>query len=160
MHSFRPLLTAAVLSIALPISAHSASAAEPVGTLKCNVAGGVGFVITSSKALACTFESGYGTEYYVGTIRRFGLQVGITGPGCLVWGVLAADAKPGPVALSGEYLGASASVSVGPGVGANALVGGNNQSIVLQPVSVNAQTGVDLAAGVGDLILEAAEPPH
>ena len=161
MRSFRPVLTAAAVSIALLGFAGGAQAAEPIGVLKCNVAGGVGFVITSSKALACTFRPEHGkTEYYLGTIRRFGLAIGVTGPGQLVWDVLGAETQGSRYPLAGEYAGATAELSLGPGVGANALVGGNDRSFVLQPLSINAQTGIDLAAGVGEMVLEPAEPPR
>ncbi|MGO9007174.1 MAG: DUF992 domain-containing protein [Beijerinckiaceae bacterium] len=161
MRSLRPILTAALFSFAFQGFAGSAEATEPIGMLRCNVSGGVGFVITSDKALACIFRPEHGkTEYYVGTIRRFGLDIGVTGPGRLAWGVFGASTLADHYPLAGEYVGATAELSFGPGVGANALVGGNDRSIVLQPLSVNAQTGIDLAAGVGDLILEAAEPPR
>jgi hypothetical protein len=154
----RPLLTVAAIALTFQGFAGSAKAADPIGTLECNVSGGVGFVITSEKALACTFLPQRGApEHYVGTIRRFGLDIGITGPGRLVWGVLGADSRPSHFPLAGEYAGATGEVSAGLGVGANALIGGNNRSIVLQPVSVNVQSGVDLAAGVADLKLEPAQ---
>jgi hypothetical protein len=137
----------------------SADAASRIGTLDCNVSGGVGFIITSQKALACVFHSSRGgTEYYYGTVRRFGLDIGVTGPGKLGWLVFAAT-RPGPGALAGDYVGGTASVSVGAGVGANALVGGFNNSFTLQPLSLQTQSGVNLAAGIGALTLEASPRP-
>ena len=126
-----------------------------VGVLECNVSGGVGFVITSSKALACIFTSSASgrAERYVGPVRKFGLDIGVTGPGKLAWAVFSPSA-PGPGALAGEYAGASASVSAGLGVGANALVGGSNRTISLQPLSVQVQTGVDISAGIGAILLD------
>jgi hypothetical protein len=154
MRGFRPLLTAVLLSLPLGF-AGGAQAAQPVGVLECNVSGGVGFIITSSKALACVFRPENGRiEHYVGTIRRFGLDIGVTGPGRLAWGVLGLGTLHDHFPLAGEYAGATAEVTLGPGVGANALVGGSDRAVVLQPVSVNAQTGIDLAAGVGELLLE------
>lgn len=41
-------------------------------------------------------------------------------------------------------------------MGANALIGGANGGITLQPLSVEAQSGLNLAAGVGSLSLEYA----
>jgi hypothetical protein len=58
-------------------------------------------------------------------------------------------------ALAGEYVGVDASVTVGAGLGANALVGGLKRSIALQPLSVEAQSGVALAAGIASLKLRA-----
>jgi len=140
-------------------AAFPADAATRVGALDCNVSGGVGFVITSQKALSCVFRSDRGrTEYYYGTVRRFGLDIGVTGPGKLGWLVFA-ETRPGPGALAGDYVGGTASVSVGAGVGANALVGGFNNSFTLQPLSLQAQSGVDIAAGIGELTLEPGGRP-
>ena len=46
---------------------------------------------------------------------------------------------------SGNYVGLSAEVAAGLGAGANALIGGNK--VVLQPVSVSGNIGINLAAG-------------
>jgi hypothetical protein len=154
MRLFRPILAAAAVAFVFQGWVGVATAAEPIGVLRCNVSGGVGFIITSDKALACTFEPRQGApEHYLGTIKRFGLDVGVSGPGRLVWAVLGTDSTQSRYPLEGNYAGATAELSVGPGVGANALVGGNARSIVLQPVSVSEQTGLNLAAGVGELIL-------
>ena len=152
-------LAAFALAGAGLFAAPSADAATRVGALDCNVSGGVGFVITSQKALSCVFHSDRGrTEYYYGTVRRFGLDIGVTGPGKLSWLVFAAT-RPGPGALAGDYVGGTASVSLGVGVGANALVGGFNNSFALQPLSVQTQSGVDIAAGIGALTLEPGGRP-
>ncbi|HEY8581285.1 MAG TPA: DUF992 domain-containing protein [Beijerinckiaceae bacterium] len=157
--SATPLALAAAVA-GLCAVASPAAAQTRVGVLECNVSGGVGFVITSEKALACAFRPAgpAPVEYYVGTIRRFGLDVGVTGPGALTWAVFApSDYVRG--ALAGGYVGATASATVGAGVGANALIGGSDRTISLQPLSVNVQTGVNLAAGVGEVYLEPAAPP-
>jgi hypothetical protein len=39
------------------------------------------------------------------------------------------------------------------GLGANVLVGGSSQTVALQPLSVQGQIGLDIAAGVGSLDL-------
>ena len=46
--------------------------------------------------------------------------------------------------------------TVGAGAGANVLVGGSNRTVSLQPVSVQGQTGLNLAAGVAELTLRPA----
>ena len=141
--------TFAALSVSLP-----ALGQTRVGALECNVSGGIGFVITSSKALSCAFTGPNGrVEKYVGTIKKFGLDIGVTGPGKLGWVVFAPSA-PGPGALQGEYAGISASATAGAGVGVNALIGGSNRTISLQPISVQVQTGVDISAGIGAIQLE------
>src|SRR6266436_5157719 len=52
-----------------------------------------------------------------------------------------------PGSLSGTYIGATGSATVGVGVGANVLVGGSGNSISLQPVSFEGSTGLNVAAG-------------
>jgi len=151
--------TAAVITLMALGALASSPAISPamaqtrLGTLECNVSGGAGFVITSAKALSCAYTGADGiVEKYTGTIRRFGLNIGFTGPGKMVWGVFA-PAKPVAGALQGEYVGVSASATAGAGLGANVLVGGLNRSISLQPLSVQVQSGIDIAAGVGEMTL-------
>lgn len=127
-----------------------------VGTLACNVSGGFGLIITSKKTMRCAFHrSDGGVEYYNGSIRKFGLDIGVTKKAHMAWVVLA----PGSTAsgaLAGTYGGAAAEATIGGGVGANVLVGGFNRSITLQPVSAQVQTGINVAAGVASLSLQAA----
>jgi Protein of unknown function (DUF992) len=125
-----------------------------VGTLTCNVAGGWGFVFGSSKGIRCNFARvGGRPEHYTGSINKFGVDIGFTQGGVLVWAVLAPTANLAPGALSGRYVGATGSASVGVGVGANVLVGGSHRTISLQPVSVEGNTGLNVAAGIGDMSL-------
>ena len=124
-----------------------------LGTLTCRIDGGAGLLVISSKRLDCVFRSVSGKRTrYVGRITRVGLDLGFTNGGQLVWSVLGLGQARG-AALEGGYVGASAEVTAGAGVGANALVGGFNKSIVLQPLSVQGQTGASLAAGVAGLQL-------
>ncbi len=151
----RPILIA-VVGCVVPLWAGSATVAkaDQIGVLECNVSPGVGLIVTSRQALSCRFRRSYGPpEYYVGTITKVGLALGATGPGKLVWTVFSATPEPGRFALAGEFTGATAELTLGAGLGANALVGGNAHSIALQPLSVNAQTGVNVAAGIGALRL-------
>lgn len=148
---------------ACAFSATQASAQQGttrIGALECDVAAGVGMVITSSKALDCWFfrEDG-ASEHYVGTISRFGVALGATGPGHLDWAVFAPTVGLHSGELAGDYGGVGASATAGVGLGANALIGGSNRAINLQPFSVQAQIGVDVAAGVTAMALEYAPPP-
>jgi Protein of unknown function (DUF992) len=155
MRFFSSFLKAAIATLAFQSFAGGARAAEPVGMLECNVSGGVGLVITSSRALACVFRPQEGApEHYLGSIRSFGLELGVTEPGQLLWAVYSIPGVRSHYPLAGEYVGASAEVAAGPGLGANALIGGSDRSVALQPLSVTVQNGVALAAGVGELLLE------
>src|SRR6185295_10914179 len=63
---------------------------EQSGTLKCDVSGGIGFIVGSQRQVNCLFTPSYPAppEQYVGTITKVGLDVGFTGAGQLVWSVL------------------------------------------------------------------------
>jgi Protein of unknown function (DUF992) len=125
-----------------------------IGTLTCNVAGGWGFVFGSSKAIRCTFaRAGGRPEHYAGSINKFGVDIGYTQGGVLVWGVFAPSSGLPSGALSGNYVGATGSATVGVGAGANVLVGGSNRTISLQPVSIEGNTGLNVAAGIGAMSL-------
>ena len=124
-----------------------------VGTLSCNVASGWGFVFGSSRSLRCTFAGSGRTEHYAGSIRRFGVDIGYTSAGVLIWAVLAPTSNLAPGALAGEFVGATGSATVGVGAGANVLVGGSNRTISLQPVSFEGSTGLNVAAGIGAISL-------
>ncbi|KQO83399.1 DUF992 domain-containing protein [Rhizobium sp. Leaf262] len=128
---------------------------ERLGTLSCEVAGGVGLLIGSSKSVECQFKQRTGkVERYTGTIGKLGIDVGVTGKSYLSWIVVnTAPTTVGQGSLAGTYVGASAGASVGVGLGANALVGGNSKNFGLQPLSAEAGTGLNVAAGVSRLQL-------
>ena len=132
-----------------------AQARVEVGVLTCSVRGGTGFIIGSTKDLRCTFHKPGRDEFYHGTISKFGIDIGVTRQSAIAWAVLAPTANIPPGSLNGNYGGVSAEATVGLGVGANALIGGSNRGIVLQPLSVQAQEGLNIAAGVAALSLRA-----
>ena len=74
----------------------------------------------------------------------------------MVWLVFA-PGNIAPGSLSGSYAGATASATVGVGAGANVLVGGSNKQVTLQPVSVEGSVGLNVAAGIGEVILSAGK---
>jgi len=153
--NIRAILCAASFAV-LTTSAQTAVAQQgvKVGALRCDVSGGLGLIITSSKDMNCVFTSASGqSEPYSGTIRKFGLAIGATDQGVLAWDVFAPSAGPEHGALAGDYAGVGASATVGAGVGANALVGGSGRSFTLQPLSIQAQTGLSLSAGVASMTL-------
>jgi hypothetical protein len=127
-----------------------------VGNLRCEVSGGLGMIIASTKEMECVFTGPNGrSERYYGAIHKFGLDIGATTQGVLSWDVFAPTAGPRRGALAGDYEGVAASATLGAGLGANALVGGSGRSFALQPLSVQAQNGLDLSAGVASLSLRA-----
>ena len=152
-------LAAAVAAAAVLSFAGSADAAPhgvKVGTLTCNVASGWGFVFGSSKDLHCSFSPNKapGGEHYEGTVNKFGVDIGYTSGGVIVWAVFAPSSDLRHGALQGDYAGATASATAGVGLGANVLVGGFDRSIALQPVSFEGNTGINVAAGIGAINLK------
>ena len=153
----KKFLSAAVVAAAAVAFAAPASAAPggvKVGTLTCNVASGWGFVFGSSKDLHCTFRGNGRNDHYTGSISKFGVDLGYTEGGVLVWGVFAPTSDVRKGALEGDYAGATASATVGVGLGANVLVGGLDKSIALQPLSMEGNTGLNVAAGIGSISLK------
>lgn len=150
-------LTAGMMAALIPFAgsafAQSKSGVQ-VGMLECTVAGGIGFIFGSSKSIRCVFnKSGGARERYAGAIRKFGVDIGYTRKSYIAWAVFA-PSSVSRGALAGGYVGISAEVTVGAGLGANVLIGGFDNSISLQPVSVQAQTGLNIAAGIGSLSLD------
>ena len=153
------LAAAAVLTFA----AAPADAQGPVkvGTLDCDVSAGVGMIVASQKWMRCMFiPAGPGRrEVYEGSISKLGVDIGATSGGRMVWSVYAPTSLPA-WALAGSYGGATAEATFGAGVGANALVGGNNRTVSLQPLSFTGQSGFNVAGGVASLELRPAQRPR
>jgi hypothetical protein len=125
-----------------------------VGVLECRGGASVGFIVGSVTHLGCVLRTeGMPEDRYVATIRKVGLDLGITQESALAWGVFAPVARLGPGGLSGDYVGAQGSATLGVGVGGNVLVGGSANSIALQPLSVQGQVGISVAAGLESLEL-------
>ena len=149
----------ALAGIALALSASVAGTnAQParvqVGVLECRGGASVGFIVGSVTNLGCVLRTGnLPDDFYVATIRKVGLDIGITQETALAWGVFAPVNRLGPGDLAGNYAGAQGSASVGVGLGGNVLVGGSNNSIALQPLSVQGQVGLNVAAGLESLEL-------
>ncbi|MFZ5674610.1 MAG: DUF992 domain-containing protein [Pseudomonadota bacterium] len=153
-----------ILAIALaagfvlaPSGAALAKSGVNVGVLKCTVAGGVGLIFGSSKAMACKFAPAEGgsEDAYHGTVTKVGIDIGVTEKSYITW-VVFAPGKLKPNALAGTYVGATADAAIGVGLGANVLVGGLEKSIALQPLSVSGEEGLNVAVGIGAIELK----PH
>jgi hypothetical protein len=127
-----------------------------VGALTCHVADGMGFVFGSSKGLDCLFVRTDGVgERYSGDIKRFGVDIGYTKDAQMVWLVFAPGAI-NPGALTGDYGGVGAQATVVVGGAVNVLIGGSSKQITLQPVSVEGNVGLNVAAGFAEVVLKPA----
>ena len=155
LEKVRRSLPAVALVLGISASAGSAQAAGvKVGVLTCNVASGWGYIFGSSKEIRCNYvpDEG-GNDHYFGKVSKLGIDVGYTEGGVLIWNVIAPSSDLDPGALEGEYGGISASATVGIGLGANVLVGGFDKSIALQPVSIEGNSGLNIAAGITGMTL-------
>ncbi|MBV8923857.1 MAG: DUF992 domain-containing protein [Bradyrhizobium sp.] len=142
-------------------SAHAAVPALQAGLLECRGGQNVGFVVGSVTSLECVFQSpGRRPEAYVATVRRIGVDLGVTAQTQVTWAVNAPTTRLGRGELAGTYGGVGANASVGIGGGGNFLVGGPNNAYALQPISVQGQTGLNVAAGIAGIELEPVGFPH
>jgi Protein of unknown function (DUF992) len=142
-----------VAGAAAPVTPAQAQGVR-AGVLTCNVSSGFGFIFGSSRSVNCTLSGGGGPpQHYIGAINKFGVDIGYVQGAVMVWAVLAPTTNPAPGSLAGTYVGATGSATVGVGVGANVLVGGSANSISLQPVSIEGNTGLNVAGGIAELSL-------
>ncbi len=152
--SFVLKFAAGLLAGAALLASPAEAAGVKIGTLTCHVASGWGFIFGSSKDLRCNFHPDKMVgEHYIGSISKFGVDIGYTDSAVIVWAVFAPSAGPKRGALQGDYAGLTASATAGVGVGAHALVGGLDRSITLQPLSIEGNTGLNVAGGIGAMSL-------
>jgi len=155
----RKLIAVAVLASTVALVAPAGAQNQvAAGTLTCDVSAGIGLIVGSRRSVNCTFAPSLPgpVEYYSGTITKLGVDLGATARGVLVWLVYAPTTRP-VGALAGSYGGATAEATVAVGLGANVLIGGSNRTVTLQPLSVQGQAGLNVAAGVMAVELKSAK---
>lgn len=151
------LIGVAAVAATATVPAEAQPRRVQVGSLACSISAGVGMIVASQRNVNCNFQPDNGPpEAYTGTITRVGVDVGFTTGGAMVWGVFT-DTNRFAGMLTGTYAGATAEATLAAGLGANVLVGGSNHSVALQPLSVQGQVGLNIAAGVGALDLHLAQ---
>jgi hypothetical protein len=151
------VVTAVAIVLGITLAGPASAQQIRAGLLTCDVSPGIGLIIGSQKQISCEFGSDQPNwasrrEDYDGSITKFGLDLGVTGGGVMVWAVFT-DTVAGPGFLAGEYVGATGEATLGAGIGANVLIGGSNRTVTLQPLSVGGQIGLNLAVGVAALNL-------
>lgn len=156
------LIAGAVLAVStFGAPAQADSGGVQVGVLSCNVSSGWGFIFGSSREVKCTFSgTAKSIEHYAGHIGKFGVDIGYLQSAVIVWAVFAPATDLAPGALAGGYGGVTGGASVGIGAGANVLIGGSNKSITLQPVSIEGNSGLNVAAGIAALKLDYQPNPN
>jgi Protein of unknown function (DUF992) len=132
-----------------------------VGYLSCHVASGWGLIFGSSRELKCTYTPNSGQpEEYEGEINKFGADIGYLQSAVILWAVVAPSTTIGQGALAGHYAGATASATLGVGAGLHVLVGGMHSTISLQPISIEGNNGLNVAAGIANVNLTWMMPKH
>lgn len=151
-------VAALALAVAGATPAVAQSAKVQSGMLVCKVAPSMGFILGSMREMGCEFRDTSVQPYvvksrYKGTIARFGIDIGALASDTLAWAVFAPTATPNPSDIAGTYVGASVDAAWVIGGGTNVLLGGSNNQIALQTISVEGMVGADVAAGIADLNL-------
>ena len=138
---------------AAPFTSASAQERVQVGVLECRGGASIGFIVGSVTNLGCVLRGDGYEDRYVATIRKVGVDIGITQETALAWAVFAPVRRLSAGDLAGNYVGAQGSATIGVGAGGNVLVGGSNNSVALQPLSLQGQVGLNVAAGLESLEL-------
>jgi hypothetical protein len=148
-------------AVAASISPAMAQSTVETGMLDCR-GRTQSYILASTTELQCVYQSSMGgRSAYAGMMRLIGVDVGFNQTIAMRWAVYAPTHRVGPRDLAGRYVGASASATIGVGVGANALFGGSNNTISLQPLGVQGLTGLSASGGVASLdLVPAGRAPH
>ena len=134
-------------------SARADNPGAATGTLTCHAPPGLSFVFGSTYSMDCVFaRAGGQPELYRGEVRRVGIDLGFRHGTTMVWAVfMSGNGTPG--SLAGRYVGISAGAAPIVGAGANALIGGSERTVSLQPLSLELRTGLNVNVAVADLTL-------
>jgi len=153
----RIAILVALLAVGL-LTSPAAAQGIKTGVLACRVASGFGWILGSTRTMECKYAPGQGhREDYTGTISKVGIDVGYLGASVIVWAVIAPNSAPGPGALAGTYVGATAQAAAVLGGGVNLMTGGFRNSFALQPISVMGNTGLYVGAGIASMSLELSD---
>ncbi len=126
-----------------------------IGALSCNVAGGTGYVLASSKTMECVFldRNGQSAEYS-GTINKVGIDIGYTKAVHTVWRVYSLGSDRKANQLSGTYVGEQGTVAASSQAGGNWIYGGPNAEIGMVASGIVKDAGYNLATGIAEMSLK------
>src|ERR1700742_5136407 len=113
----RYAIGAAAFALAVGFVDPAAAQRVKAGLLTCDVSAGMGFIIGSQRNVSCVFapEPAGPQQVYSGSISKFGLDIGATASGVMIWGVFS-DTTAGPGFLAGDYFGASGEATIVAGL--------------------------------------------
>ena len=127
-----------------------------IGSLTCNVDGGTGYVLGSSKPMDCVFlaKDGVRSAEYTGTINKLGVDIGYTRAVHTIWRVYSLGSDRGPSDLAGIYVGEQATAAAGSQAGGNWIYGGPNAEVGMVASGVVQDAGYNLATGVAAMTIK------
>lgn len=154
------MLAAGLLAIAAIAPANAQNGRVRVGMLNCSGPGQTSFIVGSITEMGCVFtpDGGPRAERYNARISRAGIDIGVTTENALAWVVWAPTKRIGPGELAGKFGGVAAGAAIVVGGTANVLLGGSDNSVALQPLSLVGSRGANVVVGVAGLDLTAAGP--
>lgn len=127
-----------------------------IGSLTCNIEGGTGYILGSSKSMDCVFLSKDGVQsaQYTGTINKVGVDIGYTKAIHTIWRVYTLGPDRPANSLSGTYVGEQGTVAAGGQAGGNWIYGGPNAEIGMIASGIVQDAGYNLAMGIGAMTLK------
>ena len=148
-------LEISVKKLSLKLSGSAYAGSVQSGTLVCELRGKTNLILYSKRKFDCRFDpaGSRAVESYGGEITNIGADLEVTKTEQIVWLVFAPSADIPAGALAGTYVGGGASAAFGVGLGARAMIGGSENSIALQPLSMSGSTGFGASAGITGLEL-------
>lgn len=155
------VLSIVLLVLVAPLAQAHANRPTRAGVLECEGRKTSGKLVMSQARLRCVFRSqGREPERYVAKVRRYGVDLGLTDETRMAWAVNAPVNDFGRSELRGRYGGLAANAAAIVGFGGNFLVRGSSRAAALQPISLQGQTGLNIAAGVTEVELFPVLPMH
>jgi Protein of unknown function (DUF992) len=155
------LLSIALMVMIVPLAQAHQGRPMRAGVLECEGRRTTGKLVMSQARLHCVFRSdGRQPERYVAKVRRYGVDLGLTDETRMAWAVNAPINDFGRSELRGRYGGLSANAAALFGFGGSFLLRGSDRAAALQPISLQGQTGLNLAAGVTEVELVPVLPMH
>lgn len=152
------MLAAGLLVMASAVPASAQEGRVRAGILNCEGPGQVSFIVGSVTEMGCIFKPEYGhPQRYNAKITRIGVDIGVTTANALAWAVFAPTKRIGPGEIAGGYGGVAAGAAIVVGGTANVLLGGSNNSVALQPLSLVGSRGANVVAGIAGLDLYSAD---
>lgn len=138
------------------LNATNANSRIYIGALTCNIAGGTGYILGSSKSMDCVLlgKDGVSAAQYSGTINKAGVDIGYTKAMHTIWRVYSLGSDRAPNQIGGTYVGEQGTVAAGGQAGGNWIYGGPNAEIGMVASGIVKDAGYNLAMGIAEMTIK------